>query len=108
MRNKIAVIGGGNVGATTALFAAEKNLGDVVIVDIVEGMPQGKALDMLQTGPIHGYHNRLKGANDYAEIAGADVVIVTAGLARKPGMSRSDLLEANAKIVGPASENIRK
>jgi malate dehydrogenase len=108
MRRKIAVIGGGNVGATTALFVAEKKLGDVVLTDIVEGMPQGKGLDMLHGGPLHGYHGTVKGTNDYADIAGADVVVITAGLARKPGMSRSDLLAMNARIVGECSVNIKK
>ncbi len=108
MRKKISVIGGGNVGATTALFLAEKHLGDVVLVDIVEGMPQGKGLDMLETGPIHGYHGRIEGTNDYKDIAGSDVVVVTAGLPRKPGMSRSDLLGMNAKIVGSAGDNIKQ
>jgi malate dehydrogenase len=107
MRRKIAVIGGGNVGATAALFVAEKKLGDVVLTDILEGMPQGKGLDMLHAGPLHGYHGVVKGSNDYADIAGADVVVVTAGLARKPGMSRSDLLGLNAKIVGEVSGHIR-
>ncbi len=108
MKRKIAVIGAGNVGATTALFLAEKRLGEVVVTDILEGMPQGKGLDMLQTGPIHGYHGSIKGTNDYADIAGADVVVITAGLPRKPGMSRSDLLDANRKIVGGVAEQIKK
>jgi malate dehydrogenase len=108
MRRKISVIGGGNVGATAALFAAEKHLGDVVLTDIVEGMPQGKGLDMLQTGPVHGYHSCIKGTNDYADIAGSDVVVVTAGLPRKPGMSRSDLLGLNAKIVGDVARSIKQ
>jgi malate dehydrogenase len=108
MRRKIRVIGGGNVGATAALFAAEKHLGDVVLTDIVEGMPQGKGLDMLQTGPVHGYHSCIKGTNDYADIAGSDVVVVTAGLPRKPGMSRSDLLGLNAKIVGDVARSIKQ
>lgn len=108
MRRKIAVIGAGHVGATAALFLAEKKLGDVVLTDIVEGMPQGKGLDMLHAGPLHGYHGSVKGTNDYADIAGADVVVVTAGLARKPGMSRSDLLGMNAKIVGEVSTHIRE
>jgi malate dehydrogenase len=108
MRKKIAVIGGGNVGATAALFIAEKKLGDVVLTDIVEGMPQGKGLDMLHNGPVRGYHGHVKGTNDYSDICGADVVVVTAGLARKPGMSRSDLLGLNAKIVGEVSMHIRE
>lgn len=108
MRKKISVIGGGNVGATTALFLAEKHLGDVVLTDIVEGMPQGKGLDQLETGPIHGYHGVIKGTNDYADIAGSDVVVITAGLPRKPGMSRSDLVGTNAKIVGEVSRHIKQ
>ena len=108
MRKKISVIGGGNVGATTALFLAEKHLGDIVLTDIVEGMPQGKGLDMLETGPIHGYHSHVMGTNDYTDIAGSDVVVVTAGLPRKPGMSRSDLLGMNAKIVGSVCSSIKE
>ncbi len=108
MRRKITVIGGGNVGATTALFLAEKNLGNVVLTDIVEDMPQGKALDMLETGPLHRYHGIITGTNDYADIAGSDLVIVTAGLPRKPGMSRSDLLEMNAKIVREVCKYIKE
>ena len=107
MKNKISVIGAGNVGATTALFLAEKRLGEVVMTDIVEGMPQGKGLDMLQTGPVHGYHGRISGSNDIADIAGSRVVVITAGLPRKPGMSRSDLLDANRRIVGGAAEQVR-
>jgi malate dehydrogenase len=107
-RNKIAVIGGGNVGATTALFLAEKKLGDVVLTDIVADMPQGKGLDMLEAGPIHGYHGHIQGTNDYKDIEGSDVVVVTAGLPRKPGMSRSDLLSKNAGIVGQVAENIKQ
>jgi malate dehydrogenase len=108
MRRKITVIGGGNVGATTALFLAEKNLGNVVLTDIVEDMPQGKALDMLETGPVHGYHGIITGTNDYADITGSDVVVVTAGLPRKPGMSRSDLLGMNAEIVREVCGNIKE
>ncbi|MCL5269126.1 MAG: malate dehydrogenase [bacterium] len=108
MRKKISVIGGGNVGATTALFLAEKHLGDVVLTDIVEGMPQGKGLDMLETAPIRGYHGAITGTNDYKDIEGSNVVVVTAGLPRKPGMSRSDLLGMNAKIVGQVCENVKK
>lgn len=108
MRKKITVVGGGNVGATAALFAAEKSLGDVVLTDIVEDMPQGKALDQLETGPVHGYHNVVTGTNDYADIEGSDVVVITAGLPRKPGMSRSDLLGTNAKIMTSVCENVKK
>ncbi len=99
-RPKITVVGAGNVGASVAQYAVEKELGDVVLVDIVEGVPQGKALDLAQAGPVHGYDSRLIGANDYDETAGSDVAVITAGLARKPGMTRDDLLFKNAEIVG--------
>ena len=95
MRNKITVVGGGNVGASCAMNLAMKEIGDVVLVDIVEGVPHGKGLDMLQSGPIEGYESRVTGANDYGPTANSDVVVITAGLARKPGMSRDDLLLAN-------------
>jgi len=108
MQKKIAVIGAGNVGAAVAQYLAEANLADIVLVDIIEGMPQGKALDLTQAGPIRGYNCRVTGTNDYAEIQGADIVVMTAGLARKPGMSREDLLNMNAKIVGDASEQVKK
>lgn len=104
----VAVIGGGNVGASTALYVAESGAADVVLVDIVEGMPQGKALDLLEAGPVRGYDGTITGTNDYAAIRGAHIVIVTAGFPRKPGMSRVDLLKANADIVRPAAENIRR
>ncbi len=99
MSNKITVIGGGNVGATTAQRLAEKSLGDVVLLDVVEGMPQGKALDLAQAGPVEGYDTCLTGATSYAESAASDLVVITAGLPRKPGMSRDDLLLTNAGIV---------
>jgi malate dehydrogenase len=99
-RPKVTVVGAGNVGATVAQYVVERELADVVLTDVVEGLPQGKALDLLQTGPVHGYDCRLTGANDYAETAGSDILVVTAGLARKPGMSRDDLLFKNAEIVG--------
>lgn len=98
-RNKITVIGAGFVGATAAHWAAAKELGDVVLVDIVEGLPQGKALDLAQAGPVEGFNGRVLGTNDYADTAGSDVVIITAGLPRKPGMSRDDLLQKNYNIV---------
>jgi malate dehydrogenase len=94
-RTKIALIGAGNIGGTLAHLAATKGLGDVVLFDVVEGVPQGKALDLSQCGPVEGFDARVTGSNDYADIAGADVVIVTAGVARKPGMSRDDLLGIN-------------
>jgi len=108
MRNKITVVGGGNVGASAAINLAMKELGDVVLVDVVEGVPQGKGLDMAQMGPIEGYDVRITGANDYAPTANSDVVIITAGLARKPGMSRDDLLIANYEVVKSVTENVVK
>ena len=108
MQKKIAVIGAGNVGAAVAQDLAEANLADIVLVDIIEGMPQGKALDLTQAGPIRGYNCRVTGTNDYSQIQGADIVVMTAGLARKPGMSREDLLNMNAEIVGGASEQVKK
>ncbi len=105
-RNKITVVGAGNVGATAALWLASKELGDVVLVDIVEGVPQGKALDMAQTAPIESYDVRLTGANSYEETKDSDVVIITAGLPRKPGMSRDDLLRTNADIVSKVVDEV--
>lgn len=98
-RAKITVIGAGNVGATTAQRLAEKGICDVVLVDIVEGLPQGKALDMLQSAPICGFDGTVTGTNGYEDTAGSDIVVITSGLARKPGMSRDDLLKVNAGIV---------
>ncbi len=106
MNNKIAVIGSGFVGATTAQRLAEKNLGDVVLLDILEGVPQGKSLDMYQSAAIELFSSHVQGTNDYADIAGADVVVVTAGLARKPGMTREDLLMKNAQIIGSICKEI--
>jgi malate dehydrogenase len=100
------VVGAGNVGATTAQYIVERELADVVVTDVVDGLPQGKALDLLEAGPVHGYDCRLVGANDYAGTAGSDVVVITAGLARKPGMSRDDLLYKNAEIVGGVVDEI--
>jgi malate dehydrogenase len=108
MRNKITVVGGGNVGASAAINLAMKELGDVVLVDVVEGIPQGKGLDMAQMGPIEGYDVAITGANDYAPTANSDVVVITAGLARKPGMSRDDLLIANYEVVKSVTENVAK
>jgi len=99
-RPKISVIGAANIGASVAQYAVEKELGDVVLVDIIEGIPQGKALDLAQAGPVHGYDSSLVGSNGYDETADSDIVVVTAGLARKPGMTRDDLLFKNAEIVG--------
>jgi malate dehydrogenase len=98
-RNKVTVIGAGNVGATTAQRIAEAGLADVVLVDIVEGLPQGKGLDLAEAAPVVGHDNRITGTNDYADTAGSDIVVVTSGLARQPGMSRDDLLAKNAGIV---------
>ncbi|WP_281301059.1 MULTISPECIES: malate dehydrogenase [unclassified Iodidimonas] len=106
-KSKIALIGGGNIGGTLAHLAALKEFGDVVIFDIVEGLPQGKALDLAQSGPIEGFDGVFKGTQDYKDIAGADVVIVTAGVARKPGMSRDDLLEINIKVMKAVGEGIK-
>jgi malate dehydrogenase len=108
MNKKIAVIGAGNVGASTAQYLAEANIGDVIMIDIIEGMPQGKGLDLTQAGPVRGYNCMVTGSNKYSDIKGADLVIMTAGLARKPGMSREDLLNMNAEIVGSAAKNIKK
>jgi malate dehydrogenase len=98
-RRKVTVIGAGNVGATTAQRIAESNLADVVIIDVVEGLPQGKALDLAEAAPLHYHDHRVVGTNDYADTAGSDVIVVTAGLARQPGMSRDDLLLKNMGIV---------
>lgn len=107
-RPKVTVVGAGNVGATTAQYIVERELADVVLTDVIEGLPQGKALDLLQAGPIHRYDCRLTGANDYKATAGSDIVVITAGLARKPGMSRDDLLQNNAEIVrGVVQEVVR-
>jgi malate dehydrogenase len=105
-RPKISVIGAGNVGATAAQYAVEKELGDVVLVDVIEGIPQGKALDLAQAGPVHGYDSILVGSNGYDETANSDVVVITAGMARKPGMSRDDLLFKNAEIVGSVVDQV--
>jgi malate dehydrogenase len=105
-RPKITVVGAGNVGATVAQYAVEKELGDVVLVDVVEGIPQGKALDLLQAGPVHRYDSRLAGSNGYDETADSDIVVITAGLARKPGMTRDDLLFKNAEIVASVVEQV--
>ena len=102
---KVTVIGAGNVGATVAECVARKDMvGEVVLIDIVEGLPQGKALDLAQSAPIHGFDTRVLGTNDYADTAGSDICVITAGLARKPGMSRDDLLAKNASIVQSVTE----
>ncbi|MES0491640.1 MAG: malate dehydrogenase [Leptospirales bacterium] len=107
-RNKIALIGGGHIGGNLALMAIQKRLGDVVLFDIVEGLPQGKALDIAQSTPVEGLNSNIMGTNDYGDIEGADVVIITAGMPRKPGMSRDDLLEKNAIIIKSVAENVKK
>jgi malate dehydrogenase len=105
-RPKITVVGAGNVGASVAQYAVEKELGDVVLVDVIEGIPQGKALDLAQAGPVHGYDSSLIGANGYDDTADSDIVVITAGLARKPGMTRDDLLFKNAEIVGSVVDQV--
>jgi malate dehydrogenase len=105
---KVAVIGSGNVGATTVYYIAEKNIADVVMVDVVEGLPESKALDFLHTAPLRGYHGKIVGATDYRQIAGSDVVVMTAGIARKPGMDRMELLKTNVGIAKKASQAIAR
>jgi len=105
-RKKITIVGAGNVGATAAHWAAAKSLGDVVLVDIIEGMPQGKALDLMEAGPMEGFDVNVIGANGYEETKDSDVVIITSGIARKPGMSREDLLNTNKQIVSSVVEQI--
>src|SRR5260221_1880879 len=107
-RKKIALVGAGQIGGTLALLAGLKNLGDVVMFDVVDGVPQGKALDIIQGSSIEGYDASITGTNDYADIKGADVVIVTAGVPRKPGMSRDDLIGINTKIVGEVGAAIKQ
>jgi len=106
--SKVTVIGSGNVGATVAQYVSEKDIADVVLIDIIEGMPQGKSLDMLEAAPVHGHDRHIFGTNDYADTKDSDIVVITAGIARKPGMSRDDLLKINAKIVqGCAKEALK-
>ena len=107
-RKKIALVGAGQIGGTLALLAAQKELGDVVLFDIAEGMPEGKALDLAETSPVEGFNAKLSGGNDYSVIEGADVVIVTAGVPRKPGMSRDDLIGINTGVCQTVGENIKK
>jgi malate dehydrogenase len=108
VKHKVAVIGAGNVGASAGLFIAERGLADVVLIDVLEGVPQGKALDLQQAAALWHKGPRVEGSNDLAAVAGADVVVMTAGFPRKPGMSRTDLLKANADIVRPAAEAVKK
>jgi malate dehydrogenase len=106
MEKKIAVIGAGNVGASAALYLAEANIADIVLLDVVEGMPQGKALDLTEAGPVRGYNSRLTGSNDYKDLKSCDLVVVTAGVARTPGMSREDLLSKNSGILDKVVDGI--
>jgi len=108
MNKKIAVIGAGNVGASCAMYLAEANFADVVMVDVIEDMPKGKGLDLTQAGPVRGYNAKVLGTNDFKDMQGADIVIMTAGLARKPGMSREDLLTKNAEIIAACGKHIKK
>jgi malate dehydrogenase len=108
MRSKISIVGAGFVGATAAHWCAVKELGDVVLVDIVEGMPQGKALDLLEAGPVENYDLNIIGSNDYKDTANSDIIVVTAGLPRKPGMTREDLVNVNGKIIKDVIENVVK
>jgi malate dehydrogenase len=108
MNRKVTVVGAGNVGATVAQRIADRELADVVLVDIVEGMPQGKGLDIMEAAPVEGSDARVLGTNDYADTAGSDVIVITAGIARKPGMSRDDLLNTNYKIVRECTESTVK
>ncbi len=107
-RPKISIIGAGAVGLATAQWIASKDLGDIVLVDIVEGLPQGRALDLLESGPIEGFNIDVKGTNNYEDTKNSDIVVITAGLPRKPGMSRDDLISVNAKIVKEAAQNAAK
>ena len=107
-RNKIALVGAGNIGGTLALLAGLKELGDVVLFDIVDGIPQGKALDIAEASPVEGFDASVTGSDDYSEISGADVVIVTAGIARKPGMSRDDLIGTNTKVMHSVGKGIKE
>jgi malate dehydrogenase len=107
-RPKITIVGAGNVGATAAHWAAAKEIGDIVLIDIIEGVPQGKALDLYESAPVEGFDSRVVGTNDYKDTAGSDIVVVTAGIARKPGMSRDDLIATNAKIVGSVTDEVMK
>ncbi len=108
MRKKITVVGSGNVGATLAHRLADRQLGDIVLIDILEGIPQGKGLDLLESGPVEGYDVKIKGTNDYADTANSDLVVITAGFPRKPGMSRDDLLKANYDVVKATTERVVK
>src|SRR6266498_533563 len=105
---RVTIVGSGFVGATTAMRVVQKGLAEVVLIDIVEGLPQGLALDMRQSSPVEGFEPRIIGTNDYADTEGSDVIVITAGLPRQPGMSRMDLLGKNAGIVREVTENIKR
>ena len=107
MRNKIALVGSGNIGGTLAHLAAIKELGDIILFDIAEGIPQGKSLDLAQSGPVESFDSKMIGSNDYKDLKDSDVVIVTAGVARKPGMSRDDLVEINTKVMKQVGKGIK-
>ncbi len=107
-RNKITIVGAGNVGATAAHWAASKELGDIVLVDVVEGLPQGKALDLMEAAPVEGFDSIVIGTNDYCDTADSDVIVITAGLARKPGMTREDLVQLNSKIISQVTKEVVK
>ncbi|MDY7031236.1 MAG: malate dehydrogenase [Thermodesulfobacteriota bacterium] len=107
-RSKITIVGAGNVGATAAHWAAEKEIADIVLVDIIEGIPQGKALDLLETGPVEGFDTKVVGTNGYDETSNSDVVIITSGFPRQPGMSREDLLEKNKEIIQSVTTEVAK
>src|SRR6267142_2131444 len=106
-RRKISIVGAGAVGATAGQRIADKALGDVVLIDIVEGVPQGKALDLAESGPIEGYDSKITGTNNYKDTANSDIVVITAGIPRKPGMSRDDLLKTNYEIVKGVTAHAR-
>ena len=107
-RNKISLIGAGQIGGTLALLSGLKELGDIVLFDIIDGVPQGKALDIAQASTVEMFDSKIQGASDYSAIADSDVIIVTAGVPRKPGMSRDDLLEINLKVMSSVGEGIKK
>src|SRR2546425_6964923 len=107
-REKVSIVGAGNVGATTGQRIVDRQLADVVLIDIIEGVPQGKALDLAESGPIEGYDSKLTGTNDYADTANSDIVVITAGIPRKPGMSRDDLLNTNYKIMADVVAKVVK
>ena len=107
-RKKIALVGAGQIGGTLALLASQKELGDVILIDVMEGVPEGKALDLYQASPVGDYDSKLTGSTDFSQMAGADVIIVTAGVPRKPGMSRDDLIGINTGIIKSVGENIKK